>query len=47
MNLAADIAVGVAYEFMKKHVGEIDTILWVLFDEKTKQAYQDAIRRLR
>lgn len=47
VELAAEIAVCVAYEFMKEHVGEIDTILWVLFDERTEAVYQEVIRRLR
>lgn len=47
VDLAAEIAVGVAHEFMKEHAGEMDTILWVLFDERTERVYQEAIRRLR
>ncbi|WP_283683486.1 O-acetyl-ADP-ribose deacetylase [Parablautia sp. Marseille-Q6255] len=46
VKLAAEIAVGVAYEFMQEHVGEMDTIIWVLFDERTEIAYQEVIRRL-
>lgn len=47
VDLAAEIAVGVAHEFMKEHAGEMDMILWVLFDERTERVYQEAIRRLR
>lgn len=47
VELAAEIAVGAAHEFMKEHAGALDTVLWVLFDERTEQAYQKAIRQLR
>lgn len=47
VEIAAEIAVGVAYEFMKEHTGEMDMILWCLFDERTEKIYQDSIRRLR
>lgn len=43
---AAKIAVATADAFQKEHTGELDLVLWVLFDEDTKNAYQQAVDRL-
>ena len=40
---AAGIAVGTARAFIKEHPGKLDVIKWVLFDNKTFNAYQAAI----
>lgn len=42
---AAKVAVKTAKEFVSEHPAEIDCILWVLFDERTFDAYQREINR--
>lgn len=37
---ASEIAVRTAKEFVMNHPGELDVIKWVLFDDKTFQAYE-------
>ena len=46
LEQAAEIAVRTAYRFVMKHPGAFDEILWVLFDERTKKAYDDAVALL-
>lgn len=43
LNQAADIAVNAVYEFLKDHPDSFDEILWVLFDAKTKAAYDSVL----
>ena len=43
---AADIAVHAASEFVAKNPDAIDEIVWVLFDSRTKAAYDDALAAL-
>lgn len=46
LNQAADIAVKAVYEFLKDHPESFDEVLWVLFDERTKAAYDNALTSL-
>ena len=43
---AADIAVHAASEFVTENPDAIDEIVWVLFDSRTKAAYDDALAAL-
>lgn len=43
VELAAEIAVNTVLEFIHQENGEFTEIKWVLFDEKTKAAYDRAI----
>ena len=43
---AAEIAVRTAAEFVRANPDALDTVLWVLFDERTFAAYDGEIRRL-
>ena len=43
---AAEIAVRTAAEFVKTHPDKIDEIKWVLFDDRTFLAYQNAIAKV-
>ena len=40
---ASEIAVKTVKEFVKEHPGSFDVIKWVLFDERTLQAYEDKL----
>lgn len=40
---AAEIAVDAVKEFAAEHPGELDLVVWVLFDERTKAAYDKAL----
>lgn len=40
---AAKIAIGTSMKFVEKHPGELDMIKWVLFDDKTLEAYENAL----
>lgn len=40
---AAKIAVSTANKFMEENPEKFDLVLWVLFDDKTKEAYQHAL----
>lgn len=40
---AAEIAVRTAKQFVADHPGALDVIKWVLFDDKTLEAYQNRI----
>ncbi len=43
---AAEIAVRTVKEFVKEHPGSFDVIKWVLFDERTLQAYEDKLVKI-
>jgi O-acetyl-ADP-ribose deacetylase (regulator of RNase III) len=43
---AAPIALKTVVQFVKEHPGQLDRIRFVLFDEKTYQAYVEALRAL-
>ena len=43
LEQAAQIAVQTVRQFVREHPDDLDLIKWVLFDEKTKQAYDDAL----
>lgn len=45
VELAAETAVKEAIRFLNLQAGSLDMILWVLFDEKTKAAYDEALAR--
>ena len=45
MELAAEIAVKTAKKVLDGNPGKMDKVLWVVPDEKTFQAYSDAIRK--
>ena len=40
---AAKIAVSTAKQFLEENPGQFDMVVWVLFDDKTKEAYETAI----
>ena len=40
---AAAIAVRTARDFVKDHPGRLDLVMWVLFDDRTLEAYQKAL----
>ena len=46
VDQAARIAVRTACEFVKEHPDAFDLILWVLFDPRTKAAYDAALEKL-
>ena len=37
---AAKIAVGTVKKFIEEHPGELDVVKWVLFDDRTFEAYE-------
>lgn len=39
---AAEIAVRTVNDFLKENDGKLDLVMWVLFDERTEQAYREA-----
>lgn len=41
---AARVAVKAVREFLEKHPGKIDLVMWVLFDERTEFVYANLIR---
>ena len=43
LDEAAEIAVRTAKRFVVEHPGELEVIKWVLFDDKTLQAYESQI----
>lgn len=43
---AAEIAVHTVVDFVDAHPDALDEIVWVLFDHRTKDAYDGALRRL-
>ena len=44
---AAKIAVDTVDKFLKENPGLFDTVLWVLFDDKTEAVYREAVQRLK
>ena len=42
---AAEIAVSTVKEFYKEHIEDLDYVRFVLFDPKTRKAYDDAIMK--
>lgn len=46
LQQAADVAVRAVSEFVKDNPNDIDEIVWVLFDPKTKTAYDKALKTL-
>jgi len=42
LERAAKIAIRTACEFLKENFGLMDRIIWVLFDDETEKAYQEA-----
>lgn len=40
---AAQVAVEAVRRFLNEHPGELDLIRWVLFDERTKEAYEEVL----
>ena len=46
LDQAADIAVNTVSSFVTAHPETMDEIIWVLFDERTKTAYDDALASL-
>ena len=45
LQQAADIAVRTVRDFVQQHPDAFDEILWVLFDERTKRAYDEVLRK--
>ena len=43
---AVKIAVGTVKGFVSEHPGELDFIKWVLFDDRTFDAYREGLDRL-
>lgn len=41
---AARVAVGAVKEFLEKHPGKLDLVLWVLFDERTEFIYGNLMK---
>lgn len=41
---ASQIAVQTVLQFLTQYPGTVDTVLWVLFDPRTKQAYDTAVQ---
>ena len=44
---AAKIAVSTVNQFLKENPGQFEEVLWVLFDDKTLAAYQEAVDLLK
>ena len=42
---AAEIAVHTVVDFVDAHPDALDEVVWVLFDSRTKSAYDSALRR--
>lgn len=45
LEQAAEIAVRTAKQFVAEHPGDLDLIKWVLFDDRTLEAYESEIER--
>ena len=43
LNQAAQIAIQTVRQFVEEHPDDLDLVKWVLFDEKTMQAYDEAL----
>lgn len=46
VSLAAETAVDTVRKFLDERDGELELILWVLFDEKTKLVYDTEVRKV-
>ena len=46
IDKAADIAIRTVKEFMDEHKNDFDFVEWVLFDDATKRAYDNALNNL-
>ena len=46
VELAAETAIGTARKFVAEHPGELEHVLWVLFDARTKLVYDTVLRKL-
>lgn len=46
VELAAETAANVMEGFLQEHDGELEEILWVLFDERTKLIYDMVVRKV-
>ena len=46
VELAAETAANEMDRFLKEHDGELDRIVWVLFDERTKLIYDMVVRKV-
>lgn len=44
VDKAAEIAIATVREFLSEHKGKFDDVVWVLFDEPTKMAYDKALQ---
>lgn len=47
VDRAAKIAVSTVNQFLKENPGQFEEVLWVLFDDKTLAAYQEAVDLLK
>lgn len=47
VEMAANVAVSTVVNYMVEFRNEIDEIVWVLFDEKAKSAYDKELSRFR
>lgn len=47
VNLAAETAINTVAGYLREHPGEFDLMEWVLFDERTKQAYDAEVEKWR
>lgn len=45
LDQAARIAVETVREYVRQHPDDLDLVRWVLFDERTKKAYDEALSR--
>ena len=43
---AAEVAVHAVRDFVEAHPGQLDEVVWVLFDARTKAAYDEALKAL-
>lgn len=46
VQLAAQIAVKTVQKFLLEHPGKLDTVMWVLFDERTERIYQAEVDKI-
>jgi O-acetyl-ADP-ribose deacetylase (regulator of RNase III) len=45
VDQAAQIAVSTVRRFIEDHPGQLDIVEWVLFDQRTYDAYDNALRQ--
>ena len=46
VNKAADVAVRAVRDFVKENPDALDEVVWVLFDARTKAAYDEALESI-